>query len=90
MSSTIYRSASLAPVINLAAERTRRRNGGAAAADVGDTLMVRIVLVSDDTVYRWVGIDERATIRECCTVVETVFGIDELRATEDGLSLIHI
>ena len=89
MSSTIYRSASLAPVINLAAERTRRRNGGAAAADVGDTLMVRIVLVSDDTVYRWVGIDERATIRECCTVVETVFGIDELRATEDGTDAVR-
>lgn len=73
MSSTLYRSDHLAPVINLAAARAQRRGVG---QDAGDTLMVRCVLVSDDTVYRWVGIHEHTTIAECRVVVATVFGID--------------
>lgn len=72
MSSTIYRAEHLAPVISLDAARAGRRGGAAA----GDTLMVRCSLVSDDAVYRWVGIHEGTTIAECCGTVATVFGID--------------
>lgn len=62
MSSTLYRSSHLAPVIRLA----RRR--------VGATLLVRVGLVSDEAVYRWVGIEETTSIAECCNVVGEVFG----------------
>ena len=74
MSSTLYRSDYLAPVINLTAARARQRATG--DPDVGDTLMVRCALVSDDEVYRWVGIHEHTTIKECRVVVATIFGID--------------
>lgn len=72
MSSTMYRAEHLAPVISLDAARAGRRGGVA----VGDTLMVRCSLVSDDAVYRWVGIHESTTIAECCDTVATVFNID--------------
>lgn len=72
MSSTLYQSDHLAPVISLRAARAQR----SAQADPGDTLMVRLVLVSDDAVYRWVGIHEHTTIKECRGVVATVFGIE--------------
>lgn len=68
MSSTLYRSDHLAPVIRL----TERRAGA--------TLLVRVGLVSDEVVYRWVGIDEDATIAECCEIVGEVFGIEEVGA----------
>ncbi|WP_293829674.1 hypothetical protein [uncultured Corynebacterium sp.] len=68
MSSTLYRSDHLAPVIRL----TERRAGA--------TLLVRVGLVSDEVVYRWVGIDEDATITECCEIVGEVFGIEEVGA----------
>ena len=68
MSSTLYRSDHLAPVIRLADRRA------------GATLLVRVGLVSDDVVYRWVGIDESTTIAECCEVVGTVFGVDGVGA----------
>lgn len=64
MSSTLWQADHLAPVIRLVDRR------------VGDTLMVRVGLVSDDVVYRWVGINETTTIGECCEVVAAVFGID--------------
>lgn len=72
MSSTIYRAEHVAPVVSLDAVRARR--GGAAGA--GATLMVRCGLVSDDMVYRWVGIHEHTRIAECCETVATVFGIE--------------
>lgn len=68
MSSTLYRSDHLAPVIRLAERRA------------GATLLVRVGLVSDEVVYRWVGIDEDATIAECCEIVGEVFGIEEVGA----------
>ncbi|MEH0147824.1 hypothetical protein V6D40_09175 [Corynebacterium sp. Q4381] len=73
MSSTIYTSDYLAPVISLSDARARL----AGESSVGDTLMVRCVLLADDTVYRWVGIHERTTVDECRSVVATVFGIDD-------------
>lgn len=72
MSSTLYRSASIAPVISLAAARERKR-----ADDTGATLMVRLHLIEDDAVYRWVGIDERTPISDCRRVVATVFAIED-------------
>ena len=68
MSSTLYRSDHLAPVIRL----TERRAGA--------TLLVRVGLVSDEVVYRWVGIDEDATIAECCEIVGEVFGVEDVGA----------
>lgn len=68
MSSTLYRSDHLAPVIRL----TERRAGA--------TLLVRVGLVSDEVVYRWVGIDEDATIADCCEIVGEVFGVEEVGA----------
>ena len=83
MSSTIYKSDHLAPVINFTAARSRLRDSG--DPTVGDTLMVRCVLVSDDMVYRWVGIHEHTTIAQCRDVVATVFGIDGTVGSEaDG------
>ncbi|WP_175935805.1 hypothetical protein [Corynebacterium sp. Marseille-P4321] len=64
MSSTLYQADHLAPVIRLVERRA------------GATLMVRVSVVSDEVVYRWVGINETATIGECCEVVAAVFGID--------------
>lgn len=72
MSSTIYRAEHLAPVVSLDAVRAGR--GGAASA--GATLMVRCGLVSDDMVYRWVGIHEHTRIAQCCETVGSVFGIE--------------
>ena len=68
MSSTLYRADHLAPVIRL----TERRAGA--------TLLVRVGLVSDEVVYRWVGIDEDATIADCCEIVGEVFGVEEVGA----------
>ena len=68
MSSTLYRSDHLAPVIRLVDRRA------------GATLLVRVGLVSDEVVYRWVGIDESTTIAECCRVVGEVFGIHDVGA----------
>ena len=68
MSSTLYRSDHLAPVIRLADRRA------------GATLLVRVGLVSDEVVYRWVGIDESTTIAECCRVVGEVFGVHDVGA----------
>lgn len=83
MSSTIYQSDHLAPVIDITAVRSRLRDSADPA--VGDTLMVRCVLVSDDMVYRWVGIHEHTTIAECREVVATVFGIDgDVGSAADG------
>lgn len=73
MSSTIYKSDYLAPVISLTDARARL----AGDSTVGDTLMVRCALLADDTVYRWVGIHEHTTVDECRSVVATVFGIDD-------------
>ena len=36
--------------------------------------------MSDEVVYRWVGIDEDATIADCCEIVGEVFGIEEVGA----------
>ena len=44
----------------------------------GVTLLVRVGLVSDEVVYRWVGIDEDATIADCCEIVGEVFGVEEV------------
>ena len=83
MSSTIYEADHLAPVINLTAARAARDERG--SADVGATLLVRCALVSDDAVYRWVGIHEHTTIDECRRVIATVFAIDgEVAAEADG------
>lgn len=68
MSSTLYRSGHLAPVIRLADRRA------------GATLLVRVGLVSDEVVYRWVGLDQNTTVAECCEVVGEVFGITEVKA----------
>lgn len=68
MSSTLYHADHLAPVIRL----TERRAGA--------TLLVRVGLVSDDVVYRWVGIDEDATIADCCEIVGEVFGVEDVGA----------
>lgn len=68
MSSTLYRSDHLAPVIRLEDRRA------------GATLLVRVGLVSDEVVYRWVGIDEHATIADCCEIVGEVFGIEDVGA----------
>lgn len=73
MSSTIYKSDHLAPVVSLTDARARL----AGESTVGDTLMVRCVLIADDTVYRWVGIHEHTTVEECRSVIATVFGIDD-------------
>ncbi len=64
MSSTLWQADHLAPVIRLVERRA------------GATQMVRIAIVSDEAIYRWVGIDESATIEHCCEVVAAVFGID--------------
>lgn len=68
MSSTIYHADHLAPVIRLVERRA------------GATLLVRVSVVSDEEVYRWVGIDENTTIEECREVVGIVFGIDGVGA----------
>ena len=79
MSSTLYRSGHLAPVIRLAQRRA------------GATLLVRVGLVSDEVVYRWVGIDDNATIAECCDVVGEVFGIADVGADAPrGLKLYDV
>ena len=68
MSSTLYRADHLAPVIRL----TERRAGA--------TLLVRVGLVSDEVIYRWVGINEDATIADCCEIVGEVFGVEDVGA----------
>lgn len=73
MSSTIYRSDHVAPVISLSDARRQR----AGESSVDGTLMVRCVLLAEDTVCRWVGIHESTTVDECRNVVATVFGIDD-------------
>ena len=79
MSSTLWKADHLAPVISFDDARVRR------GSDVGDTLMVRCFLLSDDTVYRWVGIHEHATIADCRDVVATVFDIDgDVGSEADG------
>lgn len=67
MSSTLWKADHLAPVVSLADVRGH---------SVGDTLMVRCFLLSDDTVYRWIGIHEHTTVAQCRRVVATVFNID--------------
>ena len=75
MSSTLWQAEHLAPVIRLVDR------------GVGDTLMVRVGLVSDEVIYRWVGINDSTTIGECCRVVAAVFGIDgEVASNEASLS----
>ena len=77
MSSTLYRSGHLAPVIRLAQRRA------------GATLLVRVGLVSDEVVYRWVGIDEHTTIADCCHIVGDVFGIEGVGADAPQERLLH-
>lgn len=74
MSSTIWRADSLAPVISLTAAR--------GDSGVGDTLMVRCSLVSDDSVYRWVGIHEHSLIDESRLTIATIFALNRLDSTQ--------
>lgn len=75
MSSTIYTSDYMAPVIALSDARARLAGGE--QEPVGDTLMVRCALLGHDTVYRWVGIHEHTTVEQCRSVIATVFAIDD-------------
>lgn len=48
-------------------------------------LMVRSFLLSDDTVYRWIGLPQHTTVVECRRIVATVFDIDgEVGSDTDG------
>ena len=48
-------------------------------------LMVRCFLLSDDTVYRWIGLPQHTTVAECRRIVATVFDIDgEVGTDTDG------
>mgnify|MGYP006961970632 CR=1 FL=1 len=53
------------------------------------TLLVRVGLVSDEVVYRWVGIDEHTTIADCCHIVGDVFGIEGVGADAPQERLLH-
>ena len=53
------------------------------------TLLVRVGLVSDEVVYRWVGIDQHTTIAECCHIVGDVFGIQGVGADAPQERLLH-
>lgn len=75
MSSTIYTSDYLAPVISLSDARARL--AGEEQRSVSDTLMVRCAVLASDTVYRWVGIHEHTTVEQCRSVIATVFSIDD-------------